>query len=304
MKKVNVLLLVLLSASCLMAQHSYRPFAVSASSWEIDYRLGPNSHAYGSVSIPAGIGNDTNLGARVYHKVFHDAYGFIGGLREDITLQQVYYYPKDSLQEFLLYDFSKQVGDTIRNVFVSTQIVGENYLYHAVVTSIDSIQLNNIYYYKYILDPYYYNDPLPQALIQVIWYERFGGNYGLVGTIPYQSISIYDRLRCMGVNDSSYLQNSQPLFSPQSCSFILDVPAPETNQLSVFPTCVNDHVELDGFPSANTPYAAELYNSVGACVLKRNISDRLNGLNDLPSGIYLLYISGNNISYTQKLIKQ
>ncbi|MEO5644660.1 MAG: T9SS type A sorting domain-containing protein [Bacteroidia bacterium] len=302
MKKASALLFALLSTSCLIAQHAYHPFAASASSWEISYWQGSNNFGNGSVIIPAGNGNDTILGTGVYHKVYDDAVGFIGGLREDIPLQQVYYYPKDSLREFLLYDFSKQVGDTIRNVLASPDVNTEHWLYHAVVTSIDSVQLNNIYYYKYTLDPYYCDAP-PQVLTQVIWYERFGGNYGLIGTIPYLSISTYNGLRCMSVNDSSYLQNNQPLFSPQSCSVILDVVAPAANQLSVFPTCVNDHLELNGFPATNTPYTAELYNSVGACVIKRKISNRLDGLDNLPPGIYLLYITGNGIFYTQKLVR-
>jgi hypothetical protein len=187
-------------------------------------------------------------------------------------------------------------------VFVSTETTLENYLYHAVVNSIDSVQLNNVFYYRYTLDPYYCNYTTPQALTQVIWYERFGGNYGLVGTIPYLSISTYDRLRCMGVNDSSYLQNSTHLFSPQSCSYVLDAPAYATSKLSVFPACVNDHVTLNGFPATGEMYTAELFNSAGACVLKKKIVNRLDGLGDLPAGIYLLYISGNDVSFTQKLV--
>ncbi len=303
MKKATALLIVLLISSGVIAQHSYHPFASSASSWEISYWQGPNSLGNGSVRIPGGGGNDTTIGVLVYNKVFDNWNGFIGGLREDTTLQQVYYYPKDSLQEYLLYDFSKQVGDTIRNIFVTAEFGSDRWLYHAVVNAVDSIQLNNIYYYKYTLDPYYSNQVNPQVLTQVIYYERFGGNFGLLGTIPYLSISTSERVRCMGVNDTSYMQNSMPVFSPQSCSFILDVPAIETNELSVFPNCVTDHLELKGF-SATGAYTAEMYNSLGTCVLKRNITNRLDGLGDLPSGIYVLYISGNETNYTHRIIKQ
>src|ERR1044071_9077419 len=115
MKKIIAALFMLLPASVLFAQHTYRPFAASASKWEIHYMQGLNSFGYGSISIPAGSGNDTIIGAQLYHKVNHDAYGFIGGIREDLALKKVYYYPKDSLQEYLLYDFSIQVGDTLTN---------------------------------------------------------------------------------------------------------------------------------------------------------------------------------------------
>lgn len=301
-KKIAVLFLI--SCSCfLQAQHTYHPFAASASAWEIDYRQGPNHISYGSIVMPAGAGNDTIIGAQLYHKVTLLTVGYVGGLREDTSAQQVFYCPKDSMQEYLLYDFSISVGDTVRNVIVIPAIGSGSNLYHAVVTAIDSVQLNNIYYYQYSLNPYYHNDPMMNAFVSVTWFERFGGMHGLLATLPFSSTGIDDYLQCMSVNDTSYMHNNWPSYSPQSCSIILGTPAFETNKLSVFPTVISDHVELNGFPILNHAYTAELFNSLGQCVVKKYIFTRLDGLEDLPAGIYFLRITGSDVAYTQKLLK-
>ncbi len=302
--KKNATILFLIFCSCfLQAQHTYHPFAASASTWNIDYRQGPNHFSYGTIIMPAGAGNDTMIGAQLYHKVTLLTVGYLGGLREDTSAQQVFYCPKDSLQEYLLYDFSVSVGDTVRNIIVIPVIGSGTNLYHAVVAAIDSVQLNNIYYYQYSLNPYYHNDPMMNAFVSVTWFERFGGKHGLLATLPFSSMGIDDYLQCMSVNDSSYMQNSLPLFSPISCSIILDVPVAEITELSVFPTLIEDHVDLKRFPISSHAYTAELFNSLGECIVRKNIFNRLDGLEDLSAGIYFLCITGNGVSYTQKLMK-
>ncbi len=139
---------------------------------------------------------DTIIESKTYHKLFlledtvfnRNNAQYFGAIREDIT-KKVYYrgqhIPADSYyeedEEYLLYDFSLSIGDTIRNVkFV---LVDQEWL---VVTDIDTILFNDnyrkVFFFSY---PY------------VRWIEGIGNDRGLLfysGTVP--SNGLWNDLIC------------------------------------------------------------------------------------------------------------
>lgn len=128
---------------------------------------------------------DTVINAQTYHKLFQlndtviDRKNaiYMGGIREDST-KKIYYlgkhpYPSDfpEDEELLLYNFSVNIGDTIRNVMF---MLIEHYI---VVTEIDTIFFKDNSIRKIINFDYPY----------VKWMEGIGNNLGLLffsGSIP------------------------------------------------------------------------------------------------------------------------
>jgi uncharacterized membrane protein YhdT len=82
---------------------------------------------------------DTTIGSYNYNVLF-DELNYTGAYRNDTLAKKVWYIPKDSITEFLIYDFSLNVGDTF--------VVPLNLWYEApcavspityIVTSVDTI---------------------------------------------------------------------------------------------------------------------------------------------------------------------
>lgn len=62
-------------------------------------------------------GNDTLIAGTTYTQLRHCGADFVGGIREEDGA--VYFYPADSTQEYLLYDFGAAVGDTLYDIYVN-----------------------------------------------------------------------------------------------------------------------------------------------------------------------------------------
>ncbi|HPF91096.1 MAG TPA: T9SS type A sorting domain-containing protein [Flavobacteriales bacterium] len=81
----------------------------------------PGPELTGLTSYCAG-GQDTLISGMDYKKIDTCGGGYKGAIR--VLDEQVYFVPKDSLQEFLLYDFSLVYGDTAYNVYLEDHYGG------------------------------------------------------------------------------------------------------------------------------------------------------------------------------------
>jgi hypothetical protein len=59
--------------------------------------------------------------------------GYKGALRSD--LNKVYFVPKDSTAEFLMYDFEAETGDTIQDVYFESDFLPEVFLADVLIIS-------------------------------------------------------------------------------------------------------------------------------------------------------------------------
>lgn len=149
MKYATLFLTFILLSSEIFAQSSYVPFPEGEAVWHVGQKdpswIIPDHEQY----MYAG---DTTINGFSYHKlsfkyewvslpsgdlVFTD-YGTVGYIRQDSFLRKVYYVPKTEMQEYLLYDFSLQVGDTCPLTY------GHNYLPPLIVIDKDSLMLGNV----------------------------------------------------------------------------------------------------------------------------------------------------------------
>ena len=105
---------------------------------------------------------DTMINYQIYHEInlsgrdrnhidetwtYWDS-GYHGCYRNDLTNKVVFYIPKDSLNEVLLYDFNLNLNDTLPETYVYNQAIYTT----ITVDLIDSILVNNTYLKRYYLD--------------------------------------------------------------------------------------------------------------------------------------------------------
>ncbi|MBN1414512.1 MAG: T9SS type A sorting domain-containing protein [Bacteroidales bacterium] len=186
----------------LSQEYSYVPFPDSNAVWSEIYYPPAFSGDQPTCQSYVLFNEDTVINDKTYHKLYRlndtviDRQNaiYMGGIREDSS-KRVYYlgkhpfpsdYPED--EELLLYDFSVDIGDTVRNVMFA---LSYQFL---VVTSIDTLS--------------FFNDNSLRKRINfdypfVKWMEGIGNNMGLLffsGDIP--SDGTWNDLICFFHNDT------------------------------------------------------------------------------------------------------
>jgi hypothetical protein len=127
------------------------------------------------------ISGDTTINSVTYHKLTTpyiqavmlgtctaNYAGYKGAFRNDVANKKVFYVPPSNSIEQLLYDFTMQVGDTVKG-FLETFTFPSD-----IVNSIDSVLVGSNYRKRWNIDPCYY--------VSII--EGIGSTYGLVQPSP------------------------------------------------------------------------------------------------------------------------
>ncbi len=160
--------LTIISALLLLMYHTvegqkYFPFPTEEAYWNV-YLLTTcdNDSPPDTVLLQYTLKGDTTMNNTLYHKlclVKGDAgkpiYETVGGLREEE--KRIYFVGKgflgsDTGEEFLLYDFTKQKGDTIEH--------DSNGSFSSIILEIDSIQIGDQYRKRYKVDNgWFYHNP-------------------------------------------------------------------------------------------------------------------------------------------------
>ncbi len=284
-----------------------------------------HSNSVGTFHIEYGLSptlDDTVINSKVYHKIYKKGYcklnSYVGSYRNDINGKTYYVpaFPNDSI-EYLWYDFTKNPGDTIKEVALNmfSDFVGT---YDLVVDSV--IYKNSGPYNLKCLflspvppgPPYYYNDnPL-------VWVERVGSLNGGIFNEYLCGLDII-HLRCMSTNDTIlYFSFSLDCFFSEgidlsyengTCELPISIneTVSERKQICVYPNPVDDRIMIKNLPSE--PIEISIFNTMGQKVFnKRNVSSERNHItiiSNLKPGLYYIrIISINNELLTKKIIKR
>jgi Secretion system C-terminal sorting domain len=308
MRKSKSLCFVFLLLTFLKAgsqTNTYFPFPDSNAVWHEHFHSnnsGTDSHyQYGY------LGGDTVLNNKTWHKVYQDANCLVnpvmsysnsilmGALRED-SAKRIYYYnmntsfvnaQKDSI--YKLYDFSKQIGDTIK--FGSFPYYYYNYL---VLDSIDSAYTHNKYRKRYHLSPG-----------NETWIEGIGSLRGLFTVInPALTCYCIQELFCYRDNDTSYYIKP-PYIDCYNLSAGIDNKTNIEKAITIAPNPFSSNAII----KTNTELqnaSLVIYNSIGEAVKQMN---NLNGkaipldCNDLAPGLYFIkLVQGYEILAFKKII--
>jgi len=214
-----------------------------------------------------------------------------------VDQEQVYFIPKDSLSELLLYDFSLEQGDTF-SIASYHQRFGQ--YEKIVVMSIDSIQTSDDVQRKL----FHFSDGN-------YWLEGIGALRGTV-TYPwyFESLSGECNLSCYAY-DSEDLYRDTFIVSGgfedflYSCEGLITSLEEVTNsfEMEVFPNPFD--TEINVTINTNEPIAALALYDVNAKLIKaKNNTNQIQLDKTLTSGVYFLSVTIGDYVFFEKLIKQ
>jgi len=219
---------------------------------------------------------------------FYNGPFFTGGLRNDTTARKVYFLNAFDSQEYLLYDFSLEVGDIVPQTFNNTSYP------NLLVDSIDSVFIGDRYRKRFL-----YQEPFMDP-IEVI--EGIGAGSGLLEYM-YQFELIY-YLRCFHQNDSIYWINTY--WAGTSCHLETDtclaISVPEITVdkgfLEIYPNPARKliliHYNFPGTDQSND-IRLEVYDVFGEkfreSLITGSNDEVIYDVSGLTNGIYILTIN-------------
>jgi len=237
-------------------------------------------------------GVDTTINGFSYFIIDTCDGGYKGAFRNENG--KVWFVPRNSQNEFLLYDFSAQAGDTILNVYIEG-FSGFFELHDLYVEpdAVDSILINGNYRKKIHFDA---GD----------WIEGIGNSQGLF-LEPWPNISDYMvDLYCMSTNDTTLF----PGYFVGDCELPVGVKEMENSNLllSIYPNpCINEfYMELmkSNRDDLNNIIVVNSFGQKISPAFKiENNTIRIE-MESYPPGIYFIRFSNNEKVFVRKLIKE
>jgi hypothetical protein len=269
----------------------YQPFPDSNAVWTIGiYDVFGTFYSYYTYRI-ASINVDTIISSNSYQKVFYfdSSTSLYKGALRQTTGRKVFFVPKDSLNEKLLYDFSANIGDTVHNVYSDWS--GSEPVHNEAILNVDSILIKGSYHKTLLLPLGFY------------WIEGIGSTGGLFESTYGGTFSTVYKLKC-------FMEYGIPAL-PDSTTNCLTLNIPETatpeNAVSIFPNPSNGHMQLNLNLGTPQQLFFKIYNSIGECVYQTEIKNVTSSVipidkTDLPSGIYFYELRNNTTIKTDKII--
>ena len=188
-------------------------------------------------------GLDTMIQSNTYTQIFYCGDAYKGALRQDNGV--VYFVPRDSLDEYLLYDFGAQVNQTLQNVYVGNHYDETFMLQDFTVQQIGTEMIGGVSRRVVYAD-------------QFRWIEGIGCETGLFME-PWTNVSLYaNRLECMSVNGTSLF----PVEGNGDCSLTVDVALVDETSFSIYPNPSSGNTTLQ-FGSIQSQVTVSIINSLG-----------------------------------------
>jgi hypothetical protein len=233
--------------------------------------------------------NDTLIGPYVYHKVMKSG-GFVGGcydgtpfgyqgsIREDTSARKVLIILPNQTNENVLYDFTLNIGDTLKTVQDSLFYTGSC----IVVGSIDSILIGSTYRKKWNFNS---TCVLPFPII-----EGIGSLGGLI-----DPLGVFERGATLICYNDTGIHFDNPFYgSPFGCDTVYqavhEIPGMVTVYLFPIPADNTLNIEFST-PTHVDIIVTDIY---GRKILQQVISDNeVLNVSGIPQGIYFLSSANN-----------
>jgi hypothetical protein len=282
---------------------NYMPMPDSNFTWMVRHGNGeawPTYYFYGMKN------EDTVLAGQTYHKVFRssdtafDQSEYFAGLRQDVNTKRVYCYDHRIHGERILYDFSVQIGDTVR--YLTGSSVDPFYAVQGVVYSFDSVNINGVYHRQIHFSMFGSTSVWPFGTwVEGVGNLTLGGFYKSVTALA--TCDCADKIVCLKQNGTWIYHN--PEYSMVDC----DVPtlgiqeeAPKT-KLSLAPNPANSVITVRSPFTGNCQLT--ILNIYGAVVKKMNSTlPAIVDIKNLAPGMYRLELSDGKQMQTAKFIKE
>lgn len=288
-KKAKVLLLLMLAVAGVAKAQDYEPIIQEGNEWHtLDVIVNPGfppNHHYST--LVHWISDDTLVDGVRYTKVLETRNG--EGTPRLATLlreEDGKVWKRESATDILIYDFTAQVGDTLR--FGDFQEFD-----YFVVDSISIEQIGGRDRKKFWFGLEYDITGEPVAI--ETWTEGIGSDMGLLFSGWYYVSGGYYRALCFHQNGELLWQNEY--YGTCMIDAVKEEVAPA---VSVYPNPVSETVSIEGLE----PAEVQVYNTLGQVVKTVRDANEIN-MEGFAEGVYLLRITdkeGNG--YIKKITKQ
>lgn len=197
--------------------------------------------------------------------------GYKGAIRQDTLAKKVYIVPPAQTSEQLFYDFTLQVGDTVKGY-----IAKHSDWYTELVISIDSVLIGNSFRKRWNIDTCYN--------ISII--EGIGSTYGLIESGTPCNTDVYQySLNCFSQNGSSLYPTTT-----SSCELITSFGSADknSNKILIFPNPSTGSFTIDLDPLLNFR-AVLLTDLLGNILMQQKVDIQTSiKIDDLRNGTYIL----------------
>ena len=289
MKKLLLLISAFLTLSATAQRSGYQPFPDSNCTWNMHYLFYCMSGGITDEQYSITMTGDTVINSLVYHKLKTPyiqgtitggctssiSAGYKGAIRQNIADRKVYIISPGASAEQLLYDFTMQVGDSVKGYI-------ESFNGKDVVESIDSVFTGSRYLKRWYINHCY----------NIYFIEGIGSTYGLIEFSPGCVTDLWD------INLTCFQQNGQTLYpdTTMDCRLITSVNSiiKESNSVKVYPNPSNGSFTVE-FEEPQNFREIRLTGLPGNVILRQQINNQVKiKLNDLPAGIYFLTVIGKD----------
>ena len=210
---------------------------------------------------------------------------YIGSIREDTILRRVYFLPMDSIHEKLLYDFTLNIGDTLRSYLTT-------FCHKPIVTDIDSILINGDYRKRWTVN---YGGCLWDG--QII--EGIGSTMGLL--IPMVNFEWGGHLTCFSEeNVNMYSQDNTTCPLPLITS--ISGSKKHLSNFTIFPNPAKNSITISQTEPTFNKY--EIYSLNGKLVAENKINNILQNvdLTGYAEGMYIVKLIGTQKVEFKKIV--
>jgi hypothetical protein len=283
MKKLLLLFSILFTLFVNGQTSVYHPFPESNATWNFHYSNYCFANGNGDDYYSITISGDTLINGQTYQKLTtpyiqsfstgscgFGSIGYKGAIRQDTSFRMVFFIPPSSSSEQLLYDFTMQIGDSVKGyteeTFGSTDIV----------QSIDSVLVDETYRKRWNINSGY----------NIHFIEGIGSTYGLIEFSPGCMTDFADwTLTCFQQNGQTLYPDTTPY-----CQLITSVHSiyKVFHNVKVFPNPSNGTFTVDFDPSIEEVRLTDL---LGNIVLRQQTNNQTNfRIDNLESGTYILTV--------------
>lgn len=285
-KTLFIAALLALAATNLKAQ-DYEPIIQEGNEWHtLDVIVSPGFPPYDHyTTLVHWISDDTLVEGVRYTKVLETRNGE-GTPRLAALLREENgnVWKRESSTDLLLYDFTAQVGDTVR--------FGD-FAESFVVDSISFEQIGGVDRKKIWFGLEYDITGEPYAI--ETWTEGIGSDMGLLFSGWFYATGGYYQALCFHQNGELLWQNEY-----YGTCMVDAVDEMDISPISLYPNPTSDVVHIEGVEAAEVL----VYNSIGQLVKTLQNSNEISAA-DLPEGLYLLWITDiEGIRHVARMVKE
>jgi hypothetical protein len=183
-------------------------------------------------------------------------------------------------QEFVLYDFGLQVGDTMALFDLHGGM-----FWNGVVDQVDSVLIGLKFHKRFHIEcPEWHS---------CLFIEGIGADLGFMYCdVPW--VDVYGNLLCFSQDDTIYETGGSGAFTPGNCWLYIGLEENSTGEIVVYPNPASEFIYLTGYEKSRL----ELTNLPGMIIRQSGLNSMFVG--DLKEGVYLLQV----FSEKDELLKQ